>query len=174
MSPARHSDCLRRIGRNTRELCRGISRDPFSTNKKTPAVAAVRRQNFHPQTELEDVMILPTKEPDVSPFRLIVSAASLNEPVIACPVCGGDYVHIRAVETHQNHTHVHVHGDDCDVTSTTAGSRNRGSSVTIRFWGECGHEFSYTWSFHKGNTRIFLHDVDKPDPYVIPSLLWRD
>ena len=119
-------------------------------------------------------MILPNAEPKVADFRLIISTATLNEPVIACPVCGYDYVHVRDVQTHQNHNHVHVHGDNCDVTRTTAGSENRGSSVTIRFFGECQHAFAYTWSFHKGNTRITLHDVCQIESSDWPSCLWRD
>ena len=119
-------------------------------------------------------MIIPNTEPEVSPFRLIISTATLNEPVIACPVCGFDYVHIRDVQVHQNHNHVHVHGDDCDVTRTTAGSSDRGSSVTVRCVGECRHTFSYTWSFHKGNTRITLHDVGLVEMSQWPSCLWRD
>ena len=119
-------------------------------------------------------MILPTKEPEVSDFRLIISTALLNEPVIACPVCGYDYVHIRDVQVNQNHVHVHVHGDNCDVTRTTAGSQNRGSSVTIRFAGECQHAFAYTWSFRKGNVTMTLHDVASIAPPQWPSCLWRD
>ena len=119
-------------------------------------------------------MIIPNTEPEVADFRLIISTATLNEPVIACPVCGYDYVHIRDVQVHQNHNHVHVHGDDCDVTRTTAGSGNRGSSVTIRFFGECEHAFAYTWSFHKGNTRMTLHDVASIGINKFPSCLGRD
>ena len=148
---------------------------PFHEIKRRSDRANSQPSKFSsPKKDFEDSMIIHERKTKVSPFRLTVSTATVNEPCQACPVCGYDYVHILEVQTHQDHTHVHVHGDECDVTRTTAGSPDRGSSVTIRFVGECQHTFSYTWSFHKGNTRITLHDVGQVEMSQWPSCLWRD
>lgn len=119
-------------------------------------------------------MIIQNSEPEVSPFRLIISTATLNEPAIACPVCGYDYVHPVNVFVAMNHTTVMATGDEATVIRTTKGSPRRGSRITITFAGECGHQFSYAFTFHKGNTRVELINVVDIPPGKFPSSLWRD
>lgn len=119
-------------------------------------------------------MILHNKEPEVSPFRLIVSTATLNEPVIACPKCGESYVHIVNAFVAMNHTFIAAEGDDATVIRTTKGSPRRGSRITITFAGECQHQFSYAFTFHKGTTGVELINVVDIPPGKFPSTLWRD
>ena len=59
--------------------------------------------------------------------------------VLTCPICGLDYNH------HAKTKEVEWHG--------------RGGSETLSFWGECGHAWSLTFGFHKGNMYVFsTHD----------------
>lgn len=119
-------------------------------------------------------MIIHKQEPKVSPYRHIVNTSMTTDPVQACPVCGDPYVHLRDVQVCQNHTTTLCCGDDAAVTRSTKPSPNRGSTVTIRFVGECQHYFAYSWTFHKGNTAVTLHDVGTLPVGHWPSELWRD
>jgi hypothetical protein len=119
-------------------------------------------------------MIVHNKEPEVSPFRLIVSTELLNEPVIACPVCGNSWIHPVSVFVAMNHTSVFAERDDATVIRSTKGSTRRGSRITINFVGKCQHQFSYAFTFHKGTTGVELINVADVPPGKFPSCLWRD
>lgn len=152
-----------------------IAGDTIVAKEKRLPVQTVRRLNSpSPKIDFEDTMILNNKGPEVSPFRLIISTALLNEPVIACPKCGESFIHIVNVFVGMNHTFVSCEGDDATVIRSTKKSSRRGSRVTITFAGECRHQFSYALQFHKGTVGVeLINCVDIP-PGKFPSTLWRD
>ena len=119
-------------------------------------------------------MIVHEIEPEVSPFRLIVSTELTNEPAIACPICGDSWIHPVSVFVAMNHTSVFAECDDATVIRTTQGSPRRGSRITLNFVGECQHQFSYAFTFHKGITFLELIDAAEIPPGKFPSCLWRD
>jgi len=115
--------------------------------------------------------MLPKTKPVVSPLRLIISAA-ISEPCLACPVCGEPFVHPRDCAVQMNRTSVLCHGDDADVTRSTAGSPDRGTRITVGFWGECGHQFEYSLWHHKGITYVDLQNVVTVEPDQSPPCMW--
>jgi len=119
-------------------------------------------------------MIIHDPVQKVSPFRLIVSTEPMGEPCIACPVCGEPWVHIVSCGVAMNHTQMIAERDDATVIRTTKDSPRRGSRITIKFVGECHHQFTYTFSFHKGNTFTELLDVADVPHGKFPACLWRD
>lgn len=171
----RYQSAADSAGRNPAAPVGSSTEIPFHEMKRRSDRANSQPSKFSsPKNDFEDHMIIHERKANVSPFRLIVSTELTSEPAIACPVCGDSWVHLRDVTSQMNHTRVHCHGDDCDVTRTTAGSPDRGSSVMIRFAGECGHQFAYTMKFHKGITYLTLHDVAEFSQSQWPSCLWRD
>lgn len=119
-------------------------------------------------------MIIKNQEPKCIPYRNVIDAGLISEPVQACPICGDPWIHLRDVQVCQNHVTTLCFGDDAAVTRSTKPSPKRGSTVTIRFVGECQHYFSYTWAFHKGTTAVTLHDVGTLPAGHWPGELWRD
>jgi hypothetical protein len=119
-------------------------------------------------------MIVKKDEPEVSPFRLIVTTAVTNEPALACPICGDAWIHPVSVFVAMNHTTVLATGDEATVIRSTQGSPRRGSRITLNFVGECMHKFSYSLEFHKGNTFLELIDAAELPSSQFPSTLWRD
>lgn len=104
-------------------------------------------------------MILPKSQSNVSPFPCPVSATTRELPYQAFPFCGCDNVHIRDVEIGQEHSRICAGEKVCSITEKTSDGRYYGLSARLRFWAECGHQFAYTWAFHKGNTTVVLHDL---------------
>lgn len=107
------------------------------------------------------------------PFRFIISTAA-NLPCMACPVCGGDAIHIADAQVLMGKTRVHCFDDDAEIVRSTKDPARRGSAIIVRFSGECGHRFSYAFQFHKGTTFIDLNEVSEFCPSESPSELWRD
>jgi hypothetical protein len=138
-------------------------------------VQTVRRLNSSsPKIDFEDIMIVQNKEPKVSPFRLIISTELMAEPALACPICGDSWIHPVSVFVAMNHTSVFAEGDDATVIRSTKGSPRRGSRITLNFAGECQHQFSYAFQFHKGITYLEFIDAAEIAPGKFPSCLWRD
>jgi hypothetical protein len=69
---------------------------------------------------------------------------------LVCPVCGYDYC--DAGETFSFSGYGAKMGEHKDLEDNWDG---RGSGISIRCSGECGHEFSIRIGFHKGETFIF-------------------
>lgn len=81
---------------------------------------------------------------------------------LLCPVCGGDYTHVRSA-----HTAFGV--DEYESGTPYKGTRARGvrkgwrrDALVIGVWGECGHAFQVVFQQHKGNTFLFVRRL--PDP----------
>ncbi len=77
-----------------------------------------------------------------------------QHPMIHCPVCGGNYVHMRDPEVHHGHDHYDASG--------VFGIGVRGDVLVVRFDGECNHSWSLVMGEHKGNMDydIILHQTD--------------
>lgn len=105
------------------------------------------------------------------PLRFVVCRSTNDEGGLCCPVCGDDYIHIGCVSAQQGQTQTVI---GCERTETKAApSGKRGSVVAINFVGECGHAFTYTFEFHKGQTWAGLSVVDV-EPGEWPETLWRN
>ena len=108
------------------------------------------------------------------PLRFVIEGAShAGDGTLCCPVCGGDYVHIGPVIIEQGQTQTRIERDSTFVGGTDRGEHYRGSSVQIRFYGECGHLFWYDFAFYKGNVSASLghREITPDEPWLT---LWRD
>lgn len=104
------------------------------------------------------------------PLRIVLSTAN-DPPMLCCPMCGYDCVHIGAVIVEQGHVTTIAHSDQSAALPSDRHQRARGSAVLLSLWGECGHEWTYRLSFHKGSTHIELLEGLATDQ---PHALWRD
>lgn len=106
-----------------------------------------------------------------------IDSTTMGEPVLACPVCGFYCVHPVALEcrspgTKKGHLKVDSNGIHLDPQLPPVG---RGVMIAIRFVGECGHAFNYTFHFHKGSTAFFLDVIQKAKGVVLEAdTIWRD
>lgn len=93
------------------------------------------------------------------------------------PVCGFDYVHITDVCAYPVGRDRHfVSADHQGVTVSPgagAGGCGRGNDVIVTFQCEDGHEFSYKFGFHKGQTSLeqTFRTITQEE---IAYPLWRD
>ena len=106
-----------------------------------------------------------------------LDSITMGEPVLACPVCGFHCVHPVGLEcispgTRNGHVKIDSKGIHLDPEASPVG---RGVMITLRFFGECGHAFNYTFHFHKGST-VFSQDARKLLNIVEqwPNTIWRD
>lgn len=94
-----------------------------------------------------------------------ISDELIGMPALLCPVCKEGYVHPIDV--------VHLSGISKDGVVIIADGKltynpsvenpERGEIIRLRFWGECGHEFSYQFQFHKGLTVLSRETAIPPD-----------
>jgi hypothetical protein len=95
------------------------------------------------------------------PFRL-GTYYSIDEPNIACPVCGGDYSHIGNVGTligSDEHEALIYHG-----TGMRGCVEERRSALAIVFDGECGHRWQLRIQQHKGVNLLEVYRLPAPPP----------
>jgi len=97
-----------------------------------------------------------------------------DEPVIACPVCGFDYVHplsviCRSPGTERGEVTIDANGVAIDPHQPPNG---RGTRITVSFAGECGHRFQYVLQFHKGQTLVSRSMSDAPNSDF--DTIWRN
>ena len=108
---------------------------------------------------------------------LIPVVKNLDEPALACPVCGFDYVHPIAIECRSpgqanGRLRVDQHGIHLDPTVPPDG---RGVVIALTFLCEGGHLFTYRMRFHKGMTFFerTLADVPQQDAGQFETI-WRN
>ena len=98
------------------------------------------------------------------------------DPVMACPVCGGEHTHPVRLTCRSPGTAKGLVVIDSDGLSIDprVPPQDRGVSIELTFVCEQSHLFQYRLHFHKGNTfvtrrtRHLLGDVmDRP------SVIWR-
>ena len=107
---------------------------------------------------------------------ITVGTQLLGEPALACPVCGFEYVHPIELEccspgTAKGHVVINADGISIDPCRPPDG---RGTRITLKFWGECGHSFEYVFHFHKGSTMVSRFMLDTPEDEPGLSTIWRD
>lgn len=125
----------------------------------------------HGKSDFDPAAFIPITEPSKRPL-INVS----EESWILCPICGDIYVHPQSIFVRQNSFVTEIIGLK-SVSSSIGPSGARGSSITMTYWGECGHKFAICFEFHKGNTQanvIRLHDEEVGAPGSDHSELWRD
>lgn len=88
------------------------------------------------------ILKIPNKE-EVFPFSNIA-----EENQLKCPLCDFNYNHFIGKPELKD-------GKD----TSGAGWSGRGDLVTIKLWGECGHNWSLNFGFHKGNIFCFWDEV---------------
>ena len=104
-----------------------------------------------------------------------VGSQLIGEPVLACPVCGCEYIHPVELECYSPGTAhgrvvINAHGI---VIDPCQGPLGRGTCIMLRFQCEESHEFVYVLQFHKGNTTVSrcMKDIRMEDWL---STIWRD
>jgi len=103
------------------------------------------------------------------PLRFVIGQG-YGDGCLCCPVCGGEYVHIGPVNVAQGQTNAVIENEQITVKPCERGKHFRGSLVQVVFWCECGHEFTYSFQFHKGITSCSLESRSN-DRF---DSLWRD
>jgi hypothetical protein len=93
-----------------------------------------------------EVSWLAPQDYDDAPVKAVGAMCKM-----VCPACGFDYAHHGQVTL--------VHGFD-DYRSRSAG---RGDCLRVGFTGECGHNWTVCFSFHKGQMFVYA-EMDAPDP----------
>lgn len=89
------------------------------------------------------------------PFRIAVADHYTDGAGrLCCPVCGFDNVHIGPVQVQQGSCLTDIHSDETLVVASE--NKGRGSVVWVNFFCEAGHEWFYSFSFHKGSTTVVL------------------
>jgi hypothetical protein len=108
---------------------------------------------------------------------LIPAVKNLDEPALACPVCGFDYVHPVAVECRSpgqanGRLRIDHQGIHLDPTVPPDG---RGVVIALTFLCEDGHLFTYRMRFHKGMTFFEQTLANEPrEADLRPQTIWRD
>ncbi|MCL2118080.1 MAG: hypothetical protein FWH27_06590 [Planctomycetaceae bacterium] len=92
--------------------------------------------------------------------------------VLKCPVCGFEYNHLTGVEVRGGIGRREGIGTRIDATGTRIFGTcvDRGVAVDLEFSGECGHDFTYTLEFHKGQMQVSQREM----PGTLKSAIWRD
>ncbi len=106
-----------------------------------------------------------------------VGTELLGEPALACPVCGREYIHPVRIECRSPGTakgRVVISADGIAINPHCP-PVHRGTQITLRFVGECGHEFDYVFRFYKGTTLVsrFMRNLPS-DRTQCPPTIWRD
>jgi hypothetical protein len=90
-------------------------------------------------------------------------------------------MHLGPVAVLQNTATIHVSYEDRAPKLRhyyePNGTRLRGSQVSVRLLGECGHSFDLILGFHKGQTSIWYERIEDRcfgDPEFLTPELWRD
>ncbi len=106
---------------------------------------------------------------------MIIGKCSTSDDGVLCPVCGGVNTHIQDVRIWNvngiNMVRVASTGIGISKQSKPTG---RGAVISIEFWGECGHSWETTFSFHKGDTTVKTNAIQAQDEYLDKPDLWRD
>ena len=95
------------------------------------------------------------------------------EPILLCPICGGTYVHPVAVACHPAGSpggEVVVRANGVYLNPSNGIPGERGVRITLQFWCEEGHAFTYAFQFHKGQT--FLEQRSQI-PALSEPVIWR-
>lgn len=106
-----------------------------------------------------------------------VGCDMLNEPALACPVCGNQYVHPVGVECRSPGTRNGLVRIDADGVAIDPNQPpvDRGTQITLRFVCEASHRFEYVLHFHKGATLVSRAMGSLPrDAEQWPATIWRD
>ena len=98
--------------------------------------------------------------------------------ILACPVCGFEYVHLLSVKvaTGQDLTVVDSEGTRVVRGGTVESKKaveNRGARIVIEYWCEEGHRGKLILQFHEG---IVFVEHEPLDPLNVRGLrdIWRD
>jgi len=126
----------------------------------------------------------------VDPLRVITfHERSAFDNFVQCPVCddsepGNAALHEVIVNGNDSAISISSHGDANAAAVTKGercpGSHGRGSSVQIRFDGECGHSWLLSFDFHKGAVGvravawIWAENEHMPAGVNKCGGLWRD
>ena len=101
-----------------------------------------------------------------------------NEPAMACPICGFEYIHPVGIECNSPGTakgllRIDSDGVHLDPKQAPIG---RGVRITLKFMCEYGHSFEYQLHFHKGQTyverRMACLPMGRHEQW--PDTIWRD
>ncbi len=92
---------------------------------------------------------------------------------LRCPICESDYNHpvevkVYPVEGKTEHTITHR---GLVTSQSDAAKSQRGISIVIKFWGECGHNWETEFQFYKGFTLV---DVREIEGLLSDTTIWRD
>lgn len=111
---------------------------------------------------------------ELHPTELMpTSSVFLGEPVLACPVCGHDYIHPVKVQivspgSERGSVTVDWRGVHLDPQHPPLG---RGVVLYLEFHCERGHRLEYRLAFSKGQT---LPDLTARDSSDGSETIWRD
>lgn len=113
---------------------------------------------------------------DEVPIRFVIATEDADDPHVACPVCGCEWVHLVSVAVHQSEHSAHSTNDKTFIcpTSRRDKERQRGSAVELAMKCEWGHVFVYGLNFHKGMTYARLAASPPQDTCDTQHELWRD
>jgi hypothetical protein len=95
------------------------------------------------------------------------------EPRLLCPICSGTYVRPVAITctppgANCGELIVDFNGVHLDPAVQP---HDRGVLVTLRFWCERGHAFTYVMQFHKGETFV---GKTMEVPHDVEPVIWRN
>jgi hypothetical protein len=109
-------------------------------------------------------------------MHLIPVTTRMTEPALACPVCGFEYVHPVGVECCPSGPSGHVRIDAQGVhLAPGLAPQGRGVAVTLEFFCENGHLFTYRLAFREGLTFLERTMADVPqDAAEWPRTIWRN
>ena len=110
-------------------------------------------------------------------LRIIKNYVGGDPPndILACPVCGCEFVHPLAVEVSTGSYHLKVDASGLhlhygETAETFEAKQNRGVIISIEYHCEAEHHGKIRFSFHKGN--LFIDHEELP-PLPEFSTLWR-
>ena len=91
---------------------------------------------------------------------------------LKCPVCGFDHSQLTGVEVRGGIGPLAGVGTRVDASGTTVFHSHvgRGVAVDLEFSCEDGHNYVYTFEFHKGQIEVTQHER----PGALKPSIWRD
>lgn len=104
----------------------------------------------------------------IAPLRFILRVA--DSPLLCCPVCGDDRVHLGPVEVEQGHTRTIAARDAAAVHPTDRHLRQSGSLVRVTFWCGRGHKFEYVFTFGAKRTSVAMRAARVEPGEELPEL----
>ncbi len=151
--------------------------DVFAPKRLLPWLAAVEQWAASPMRPEAPVPPPTLAEVKATTASLIPVVTNQQEPALACPVCGFNYIHPVAVECRSpgqanGHLRIDSHGIHLNPMVPPDG---RGVDIALTFLCEDGHLFTYHMRFHKGMTFLERTLADAPQEVDLrPQTIWRN